>query len=196
MIHIGLAEQNRRIAEVLKEKIELSPDFKVDLILTRGAEFFDINADNQWDLVILDGGLLCPPKGHVIKEYSQRLLELVADLPLVLASSFVDVDQQISAFSIGARGVLSKSDQPEKIHQALFQSIEGAMKLSAEMRRSLVLKFESQKAQNNFSKVDLELTSLISEGKSLEFMSVRLHQPKKEVAKRIQELIKNVFSEE
>lgn len=196
MIHIGLAEQNKRIAEVLKEKIELSPDFKVDLILTRGAEFFDINADSQWDLMILDGGLLSLPKGPVIKEYSQRLLELATHLPLVLASSFVDVDQQISALMLGARGVLSKSDQPEKIHQALFQSIEGGMKLSAEMRRLLVVKFESQKAQNNFSTVDLQLISLISAGKSLEFMSVRLHQPKKEVAKRIQELIKKVFSEE
>lgn len=195
MIHIGLAEQNIRIAEVLKEKIELSPDFKVDLILTRGAEIFEINADSQWDLMILDRGLLRPPKGQAIKDYSQQLLELAAQLPLVLASSFVDVDQQISAFSLGARGVLSKSDQPEKIHQAIFQSIEGGMKLSAEVRRSLVLKFESLKTKNNFNKVDVQLMSLISEGKSLEFMSVGLHQPKKEVAKRIQALINRVFSE-
>ena len=193
MIHIGLAEQNIRIAEVLKEKIELSPDFKVDLILTRGAELFDINADNQWDLMILDGGLLCPPKGQVIKEYSQRLLELAARLPLVLASSFVDVDQQISAFSLGARGVLSKSDQPEKIHQALFQSIEGGMKLSWEMRKSFTSKFEVLKEKNSLSKDDLQLALMISQGKSIEFIGMKLFQPKKEIAQRIQELFKKVF---
>lgn len=157
MIHIGLAEQNRRIARVLKEKIELSPDFKVDLIIELNAEVFDSNMNEQWDLIIVDGGLLIPIGGQMIKGYSKKIMALAARFPLVLASSFVDLDQQISALVLGAKGVLHKSDQPEKIHQAIFQSIEGGMRLSQELRRSIVQKLEARKDQSNFSEDDLQL---------------------------------------
>lgn len=195
MIHIGLAEQNKRIAEVMKEKIELSPDFKVELISEGNASNFYVPAAAQWDLMILDGSFLIPHEGTAIKKYAQTLRKLAARLPIVLASSFVDVDQQISALMLGARGVLSKSEQPEKIHQALFQSMEGGMKLSKEMSASIAAKFESRKEQTSFNEDEVQLVSLISEGKSLEIISVRLRQPKKELAKSIQELIKKVFLE-
>lgn len=195
MIRIGLAEQNKRIAEVLKEKIELSPDFKVDLISEGGMESLDTFADRQYDLMIIDGGFFMTHGAQLIREYTQRLLILAAKLPLVLASSFVDIDQQISALTLGARGVLNKSDQPEKIHQALFQSIEGGMKLSWEIRKSFAVKFEALKAKNSLKEDDLELGLMISQGKSIEFIGMKLYRPKNEIAKRIQELFKKVFSD-
>ena len=67
------------------------------------------------------------------------------------------------------------------------------MKLSWEMRKSFTSKFEVLKEKNSLSKDDLQLALMISQGKSIEFIGMKLFQPKKEIAQRIQELFKKVF---
>ena len=55
MIRIAIAEDITRIAETLKEKVELAPDFKVQFIAPNGKEMIQmLQKNHNVDVILMD----------------------------------------------------------------------------------------------------------------------------------------------
>lgn len=170
MIQVGIIDPKAILAEVMKEKVELSPDFNAELIQDFSSVLY--REEGKYDVILAD---LSTVLGL------EEPLSLNHSLPLLLTSSFVDLESQIHAYQLGARGLVSKSFRPEILHRSIFQSLEGGMELSFAMRKELKVFSSFPFFVQKMNEVEQELIQMIIKGKSMESVSLRLNLKKREI---------------
>ena len=137
MIKVGIAEDNTRLAQVLKDKVELNPAFAVKLIAEHGEDLVrQLKSDSNLDVVFMDINM---PKMDGIKA-TAKLTERWPHIKVLMLSIYDDEDNIFQAILAGAKGYLLKDEPPQVIHDALIEVMDNGVPMSAEIaRKSLAL---------------------------------------------------------
>ena len=156
MIQIAIVEDISRLAETLKSKVLLSPDFNVKYIASNGAEIIRCLDDNHTvDVIIMDINM---PEMNGI-EATRIINQRWPQIKIVMSSVFDDEQNLFDAMLAGASGYLLKDEPPQKIHRAIFEAIEGGMPMSTMIaKKALQLIRRSAPAHIVEKNIDYQLT--------------------------------------
>lgn len=122
MIKIGLVEDISRIAAVVKEKIELSSDFKVQWIASHGREAIErLEKSHAIDVILMDINM---PEMNGI-DATSAIKKRWPSIPIIMSTVFDDAQNLFDAILAGASGYLLKDESPEKLHKSIFEALEG-----------------------------------------------------------------------
>ena len=108
MINIGITEDISKIAETLKEKIELSSDFKVKLLASNGRDLLKkLQQNHNIDVIIMDINM---PEMNGI-ETTEKVTKLYPNIKIIMSTVFDDEQNIFDAIMAGACGYLLKRFQ-------------------------------------------------------------------------------------
>jgi DNA-binding NarL/FixJ family response regulator len=156
MIQVAIVEDITRIAEALKAKILLSPDFKLKFIAPNGSEIIKLlERDHNVDVIIMDINM---PEMNGI-EATNLISQRWPQIKIVMSSVFDDEQNLFDAMLSGACGYLLKDEVPHKIHRSIFEALEGGMPMSPMIaKKALQLIRKSSPSQNVKDQFDYQLT--------------------------------------
>jgi DNA-binding NarL/FixJ family response regulator len=161
MIQIAITEDISRLAETLKAKVLLSPDFNVKHIAVNGNEIIKfLEKDHNIDVIIMDINMPemngIEATGHIVNRWPQ--------IKIVMSSVFDDEQNLFDAMLAGASGYLLKDETPQKIHRSIYEVLEGGMPMSPMIaKKALQLIRKSTPQQSSQNKVDYQITERESE---------------------------------
>jgi len=155
MIRIAIAEDIGRLAETLKSKIELLPDFKVVLIANNGKDLMaKLEENHNVDVIFMDINM---PQMNGI-EATEVVSNRYPKIKVVISSVYDDEDNIFDAIIAGATGYLLKDDKPEEIHRAIYQVLDGGVPMSAAIARKSLNLIKNGRP-NQKKEVDYGLTN-------------------------------------
>lgn len=155
MIKIALAEDIGRIAEALKEKVELSPDFKVEFIAKNGQEMLDHLLNKPAiDVIIMDINM---PEMDGI-EATKKITDKFPAVRIIMSTVFDDEQNLFNAIMAGASGYLLKDEPPAKIHKSIFEALEGGAPMSSIIARKSLSLIRRNRKNKRPVETDFELT--------------------------------------
>lgn len=133
MIRIAVAEDNGFLAKAVEEKISFFDDLKFKFRGTNGNEFIGkLEQDHNVDVILMD--IQMPEKdGISTTEYVKNKFPHIKVLMLTV---YDDDDNIFNAIQAGADGYLLKETNPEELHKAIIDVLEGG----AAMTPSVALK--------------------------------------------------------
>ncbi len=173
MLYIGIAEDKNRIAETLKEKIELAPDFKVKFIAPNGKELIrQLNTDHNIDVILMD--IHMPLMDGI--EATARVSERWPGIQTIMCTVFEDEENIFEAIKAGAKGYLMKNESPGKLHKAIYEVLEGGAPMSPIIARKVLALTQSQRPKKqpdlkkdfNLTKREIEILDHLVKGLSYE----------------------------
>lgn len=127
MIRIAIAEDISRIAQTLKEKLELSNDLKVQFIATNGKELIkELNHNHNVDVILMDINM---PEMDGI-EATKQVIQRWPHIKVIMSTVFDDEENIFKAILAGASGYLMKDERPEKVHRAVYETLEDGAPMS------------------------------------------------------------------
>lgn len=156
MIKIAIVEDITAIAEALKAKTLLSPDFKLKFIAPNGAEIIKfLERDHNVDVIIMDINM--PEMSGI--EATNLISQRWPHIKIVMSSVFDDEQNLFDAMLAGACGYLLKDEPPPKLHRSIYEALEGGMPMSAMIaKKALQLIRKSSASQSVKNQVDYQLT--------------------------------------
>ncbi len=156
MIQVAIVEDITRIAEALKAKILLSPDFKLKFTAANGEEMIRLlERDHNVDVIIMDINM--PVMNGI--EATTQITTRWPQIKILMSSVFDDEQNLFDAMMAGACGYLLKDEVPQKIHRSIFEALEGGMPMSAMIaKKALQLIRRSSPSVNSLDQIDYQLT--------------------------------------
>ena len=196
MINLAITEDIGKIAEALKEKIELSPDFKVKYIARNGKEMVKyLSKDKHLDVIIMDVNM---PEMNGI-EATQKINDTYPNIKIIMSTVFDDEQTIFEAIMAGASGYLLKDEAPAKIHRSIFEAMEGGAPMSpivAKKSLTLIQRYSQKKAlipiDFELTKREHEILEHISRGLTYDQVSDRLFISYGTVRKHVENIYKKM----
>jgi len=189
MIRIAIAEDISRLAETLKNKIELLPDFEVKLIAANGKELIaELNKNHNVDVIFMDINM--PVMNGI--EATKAVCTRWPNIKVIVSSVYDDEDHIFDTILAGAMGYLLKDEKPEEIHRAIYQVLDGGVPMSPLIaRKSLNLirtgkPSEREKVDYGLTARETEILEHLSNGLSYDQIASNLFISKGTVRKHIE----------
>jgi len=178
MINLAITEDISKIAEALKEKVELSPDFQVNFMAKNGKEIVKhLQKNKHIDIIIMDINM---PEMNGI-EATQIISNSYPKIKIIMSTVFDDEQNIFDAIMAGASGYLLKDEPPAKIHKSIYEALEGGAPMSAIIARKslLLIKKYTNKPQLiaedfKLTKRELEILEFVSKGLTYDQISDQL----------------------
>ncbi|MEM1354290.1 MAG: response regulator transcription factor [Planctomycetota bacterium] len=130
MTRVLLIDDHVLVRESLARRLEDEPDLSVPQTAGTADEGLEMAMADGYHVVVMDINM----PGMSCFEAARRMKEKQRDLPLVFLSAFWNdafIDQ---ATGVGAVGMLSKSEEPERLIQAIRVVVDGGVFFSEEVR--------------------------------------------------------------
>lgn len=195
MIKVAIVDDIKRIAETLKSKIELSPDFKVKFIKENGkALLTELKKNHAIDVILMDIDM---PSMNGI-EATEFVVKNYPNIKVIICSVYDDDDSILDSIIAGATGYLLKEEKPEIIHKSIYQALEGGSPLNPSIARKtlkLIARGETKKTQAvdyGLTKREKEILQLLANGLSYEQIAINLFISKGTVRKHIENLYRKL----
>lgn len=135
---ILLVDDHVIVRDSLARRLEDEPDLEVPHTAGNADEGLALAEANGFDVIIMDINM----PGMSCFEAAKRLQTTHPDLPLVFLSAYWNDAFIEQAQGVGAVGLLSKSDEPDLLINAIRTVVDGGVFLSDEVRG----RFESETA--------------------------------------------------
>ncbi|MCE3259496.1 MAG: ligand-binding protein [Bacteroidetes bacterium] len=173
MIKIAVVDDIKTVRSTIVNKIRLSPDLTVVKEFSNGKEVLHAMMQNmEVDVIIMD--IEMPEMDGI--EATEKILAKYPNTKILMCTVFDDETNLFKAICAGAKGYLLKDEKPEKIHRAIFETMEGGSAMSASIAvKSLNLIKSAQiknkpetTADSNLTKREIEMLELIATGMSYE----------------------------
>jgi DNA-binding NarL/FixJ family response regulator len=195
MIRVAIAEDIDRLAQTLKDKIELLPDFKVSLLATDGRDLIKkLNQNHNIDVLFMDINM--PVMNGI--EATEKVCQRWPHIKVVVSSVYDDEEHIFDTILAGAMGYLLKDEKPEEIHRAIYQVLDGGVPMSAAIARKALHLIKNGRP-NARTKVDYGLTSReteilqhLSQGLSYEQIANNLFISKGTVRKHVENIYRKL----
>lgn len=195
MINVAIAEDISKIAEALKDKIELSQDFTVKVVAKNGREIVEALAkNNRIDVIIMDINM---PEVNGI-EATEKITQLYPNIKIIMSTVFEDEQNLFDAIMAGASGYLLKDEPAKKVHRSIFEALEGGAPMSKVIaRKSLMLIKRSTnrkivEAEYTLTARELEVLEFLSKGFSYDQVSDRLYISYGTVRKHVENIYRKM----
>jgi DNA-binding NarL/FixJ family response regulator len=144
MIRVAIAEDISRIAETLKQKILLSPDFSIEYMATNGKEIIQyLQKDHAIDVIIMDINM---PEMDGI-EATAFITQRWPNIKIIMSTVFDDEQNLFNAIMAGASGYLLKDETPQKIHRSIFEAIDGGAPMNQLIARKALTLIKTGKPE-------------------------------------------------
>lgn len=155
MIRVLIVDDLPKLAETLREKIELSGDFCVEALVHSGEEAIRHMREvaDAVDIVFMD--IHMPGIGGI--EATRVITSEYPQVKIVMCTVYDDEDHLLQALMAGAVGYLLKDESPQKVHRSIYEAIEDGIPMSAALAR-MSLQFMRKKAQTKVPLPDVDLT--------------------------------------
>lgn len=165
--HVHIAEDLPRLAQMLREHLELSPDFRASGLARNGRELLEqlSAAPTLPDIVLMD--IQMPEMDGL--EATAQLKARHPQIKIVMATVFDDDESIFKAILAGADGYLLKDEPPENLHRSLREVMAGGAPMSpAIARKTLGLlrraPAPAPAAEHDLSAREIELLEQLSKG--------------------------------
>lgn len=137
MISIAIAEDNRRIADMLRQKLEAYPDQQVRFVAENGAELLkQLHRNHQVQVIVMD--ISMPVMDGI--EATRQVTDRWPQIKVIICSVFDDEENVFQAILAGACGYLVKEESQQAIRAAILEALDGGAPMSpAIARKALAL---------------------------------------------------------
>jgi DNA-binding NarL/FixJ family response regulator len=133
MIRIAVAEDNGFLAKAVEEKISFFDDLKFKFRGANGNEFIGkLEQDHNVDVILMD--IQMPEKDGI--STTEYVKNKYPHIKILMLTVFDDDDNIFNAIQAGADGYLLKETNPDELHKAITDVLEGG----AAMTPSVALK--------------------------------------------------------
>ena len=195
VITIAIAEDNSRIAETLKQKVELSTDFKVAFIAENGNELLQtLHRNHNIDVILMDINMPVMDGIEATREVSKRFPQI----KIIICTVFDDEENIFQAILAGANGYLMKDEKHEQVHKAIFEVMEGGAPMSSGIARKALMLIRSGKPQPelnetfDLTKREIEILEHLSKGLSYDQIAGNLIISNGTVRKHIENIYRKL----
>lgn len=155
MIKVAIVDDIKNIRESIKEKINLSPDIKVERTYANAKVLIeDMESGFEPDVVLMD--IEMPEMNGIIA--TEIITTKFPKTKVLMFTVFDDHTNIFNAVCVGAKGYLLKDEKPEKIHRAIFETMEGGSALSPHIALKaleLIKNFHSSDMKKQTKKSDI-----------------------------------------
>ncbi len=121
MIRIALADDQALVRSGLRALLAGHPDLEVVLEASDGAALLEQIKDTAVDVILSD--IRMPGTDGL--QLVQQLRQMGNPLPVILLTTFDEVDTALRAAAAGAQGFLLKDASPEDLHEAIVRVAGG-----------------------------------------------------------------------
>ncbi|MDP1801093.1 MAG: response regulator transcription factor [Bacteroidota bacterium] len=173
MIKIAVVDDIKTVRSTIVSKIQLSKDMKVVKEFSTGKEVLHAMMQGlDVDVIIMD--IEMPDMDGI--EATEKIIAKYAETKILMCTVFDDETNLFKAICAGAKGYLLKDEKPEKIHRAIFETMEGGSAMSASIalkslnliKNATVKVKQAVNPENNLTKREIEMLELIAKGMSYE----------------------------
>ena len=127
MIRTAIVEDISRLAEALKEKVELSSEYEICWIAGNGQQALDRLAEaSEIDVILMDIRMPVMDGIAATKAISAEF----PHIKVIMSTVFDDEGHILEAILAGAKGYLLKDASPKRIHTSIKEVLEGGAPMS------------------------------------------------------------------
>ena len=179
MVQIGIAEDVPGLAEALRTKVQLDPEFSVRWMAPNGKIAIEqLEATGPVDLLLMD--IQMPGMNGI--DATRAIKEKWPTIPIVMSTVMDDADHILQAILAGASGYLLKDTRPREIHQAIREALAGgapmspmvATKALALIRRNQEAPQQTVAQDHNLTAREQEILECLVEGLTYQQIADRL----------------------
>ena len=188
-IRIVIADDHTVLRESLAALLNTQPDFTVEGRASNGQEALTMTREQYPDVLVLD--LFMPGgDGFEVLRTLDRAGSRVAAVVLTGSDSELDYAQ---AVKLGARGLVLKSDGPEKLFTAIRTVANGELAFSDELAQQVLstMTSESRGAANNLARLsdrERQIAYYVSRGLKNKDIGTELHISENTVKRHLQSI--------
>ncbi len=173
MIKVAVVDDIKTVRSTIVNKIHLSKDMMVVKEFANGKEILHaIMQGLEVDVIIMD--IEMPEMDGI--EATEKILERSTGVKILMCTVFDDETNLFKAICAGAKGYLLKDEKPEKIHRAIFETMEGGSAMSAGMaikslnliKNATIKPKQTIPVDTVLTKREIEMLELIAKGLSYE----------------------------
>jgi len=166
MIKILVADDHAIVREGLKQIVRETSDMEVAGEAADGRQVFQMVANDDWDVVLLDIGM--PGKSGI-----DILKELKAEkpgLPVLMLSMYPEEQYAVRALKAGASGYLTKESVPDELINAIRKVSAGGKYVSSSLAEKLAYDLEADAEKplhETLSDREYQVMNMIAKGETL-----------------------------
>ncbi len=166
-ISVLIVDDHGMVRQGLRTYLELLDDINIVGEAENGIEAVEQVRQHQPDIVLMD--LVMPEMNGI--EATRQVLAISTETKVIVLTSFSEDDLVFPAIEAGATGYLLKDVDPAALHQAIRAVHEGEVQLHPDIMKKLIHRVaspqrESDSAPGDLTPRELEVLSLIAQGKS------------------------------
>lgn len=173
MIKIVVVDDIAVVRKTVVDKLNTSKDIEVVEQFSNGKEILHAMMQGlETDIIIMDIDM---PEMNGI-EATEKIIAKYPNTKILMCTVFDDTTNLFNAICAGAKGYLLKDEKPEKIHRAVFETMEGGSAMSASMaikalsliKNTTAIVPTQLKTESNLTTRELEILTHLSVGLSYE----------------------------
>lgn len=172
MIKIVVVDDIAVVRKTVVDKLNTSKDIEVVEQFSNGKEILHAMMQGlETDIIIMDIDM---PEMNGI-EATEKIIAKYPNTKILMCTVFDDTTNLFNAICAGAKGYLLKDEKPEKIHRAVFETMEGGSAMSASMAikalsliKNTTVAPSQIKQESNLTARELEILTHLSVGLSYE----------------------------
>lgn len=167
MIKVAVAEDNKALARVITENLELNEAFKLLFIAPDGEILLDLLRIHKPDVLLMDINM--PVMNGI--EAAKKVKLLYPDIKIIMLTVFDDGDSIFNSILAGATGYVLKDEKPARLFSAIEEAIEGGAPMSPSIAQKTLSLIRGKKTEvlpdindYNLTKRELEILEFLSHG--------------------------------
>lgn len=181
-ISVLIVDDHGVVRQGLRTYLELLDDIDIVGEAENGLEAVENVRQYRPNIVLMD--LMMPEMNGV--EATRQALAVSSSTKVIVLSSFSEDELVFPAIEAGATGYLLKDVDPAELHQAIRAVHEGEVQLHPDIMKKLIhrvtaLKIEADSTHGDLTPRELEVLSLIAQGKSNREIAIALSISEKTV---------------
>lgn len=181
-ISVLIVDDHGVVRQGLRTYLELLDDIDIVGEAKNGLEAVEHVRQYRPNIVLMD--LMMPEMNGV--EATRQALAVSSSTKVIVLSSFSEDELVFPAIEAGATGYLLKDVDPAELHQAIRAVHEGEVQLHPDIMKKLIhrvtaLKIEADSTHGDLTPRELEVLSLIAQGKSNREIAIALSISEKTV---------------
>ena len=197
MIQIGIAEDVPGLAEALRTKVQLAPEFSVRWMAPNGKIAIEqLEGTGPVHLLLMD--IQMPGMNGI--DATRAIKEKWPAIPIVMSTVMDDADHILQAILAGASGYLLKDTRPREIHQAIREALAGgapmsplvATKALALIRRNQEAPPQTVAQDYNLTARELEILECLVQGLTYQQIADRLYISYGTVRKHVENIYRKL----
>lgn len=198
MIRVAIAEDNGFLAKAVEEKISFFDDLKFKFRGANGNEFIGkLEQDHNVDVILMD--IQMPEKDGI--STTEYVKNKYPHIKILMLTVYDDDDNIFNAIQAGADGYLLKETNPDELHKAITDVLEGgaAMTPSVALKTLNILRFPEKMTSDKvqleeikLSKRETEILEQLSKGLNYQQIADNLIISPATVRKHIENIYKKL----